>query len=66
MSRFKKIFVFCGSSQGRRRAIKMLRLILLKNWVVKNIDLVYGEGSLGLMGLISQAMFDGGKTSSWV
>ena len=29
--------------------------------VLKNIDLVYGGGSLGLMGLISQAVFDGGK-----
>ena len=29
--------------------------------VLKNIDLVYRGGSLGLMGLISQAVFDGGK-----
>ncbi|KAM0941042.1 putative LOG family protein [Dioscorea sansibarensis] len=40
----------------------MLRLILLKNWsVLKNINLVYGGGSLGLMGLFSQAMFNGGR-----
>ncbi|KAK4778713.1 hypothetical protein SAY86_006241 [Trapa natans] len=29
--------------------------------VERNIDLVYGGGSIGLMGLISQAVFDGGR-----
>lgn len=27
----------------------------------RNIDLVYGGGSIGLMGLISQAVYDGGR-----
>ncbi|RHN77588.1 putative LOG family protein [Medicago truncatula] len=29
--------------------------------VERNIDLVYGGGSIGLMGLISQVVFDGGS-----
>lgn len=29
--------------------------------VARNIDLVYGGGSIGLMGLISQAVYDGGR-----
>ncbi|RWV80853.1 hypothetical protein GW17_00057807 [Ensete ventricosum] len=29
--------------------------------VARNIDLVYGGGSVGLMGLVSQAVFDGGR-----
>ncbi|CAL5349493.1 unnamed protein product [Camellia sinensis] len=29
--------------------------------VSRNIDLVYGGGSIGLMGLISQAVHDGGR-----
>jgi predicted Rossmann-fold nucleotide-binding protein len=29
--------------------------------VERNIDLVYGGGSVGLMGLISQAVHDGGR-----
>ena len=29
--------------------------------VEKNIDLVYGGGSIGLMGLVSQAVHDGGR-----
>ncbi|KAH7666840.1 MCP/YpsA-like protein [Dioscorea alata] len=28
--------------------------------VERNIDLVYGDGSIGLMGLVSQAFHDGG------
>ena len=35
------------------------RMLVFK--VLKNIDLVYRGGSLGLMGLISQAIFDGGR-----
>ena len=27
----------------------------------RNIDLVYGGGSIGLMGLVSQAVYDGGR-----
>lgn len=38
--------------------------------VSRNIDLVYGGGSIGLMGLISQAVYEGGRhvigwASSW-
>ncbi|KOM50667.1 hypothetical protein LR48_Vigan08g149400 [Vigna angularis] len=29
--------------------------------VSRNIDLVYGGGSIGLMGLVSQAVYDGGR-----
>jgi len=29
--------------------------------VSRNIDLVYGGGSIGLMGLVSQAVHDGGR-----
>ena len=29
--------------------------------VVRNIDLVYGGGSIGLMGLVSQAVYEGGR-----
>lgn len=35
--------------------------------VSRNIDLVYGGGSIGLMGLISQAVYDGGRhVIGWV
>ncbi|KAM0942868.1 putative LOG family protein [Dioscorea sansibarensis] len=61
MSRFKKICVFCGSSQGKKKRYQDAAINLAKELVVKNIDLVYGGGSHGLMGLISQAVFDGGR-----
>ncbi|KFK24778.1 hypothetical protein AALP_AA8G023600, partial [Arabis alpina] len=32
-----------------------------KELVTRNIDLVYGGGSIGLMGLVSQAVHDGGR-----
>ena len=34
-------------------------MMLMK--VERSIDLVYGGGSIGLMGLVSQAVFDGGR-----
>ncbi|KAK8371373.1 hypothetical protein V6Z12_A01G241500 [Gossypium hirsutum] len=66
-SKFKRICVFCGSSQGKKRsyqdaAIELGRelcLVLLQ--VTRNIDLVYGGGSIGLMGLVSQAVHNGGR-----
>lgn len=36
-------------------------LTLKELQVEKSIDLVYGGGSIGLMGLVSQVVFDGGR-----
>ncbi|KAH7685484.1 Cytokinin riboside 5'-monophosphate phosphoribohydrolase LOG protein [Dioscorea alata] len=47
-SKFKTICVFYGSNAGKKK-------------MFKNIDLVYGGGSIGLMGLISQTVFHGGR-----
>ncbi|KAE8036941.1 hypothetical protein FH972_009572 [Carpinus fangiana] len=33
---------------------------LKRKWVERKMDLVYGGGSVGLMGMISQTVFDGG------
>ncbi|KAL5990605.1 hypothetical protein ACLOJK_011508 [Asimina triloba] len=115
-SKFRRICVFCGSSQGKkssyqaaaielgrellalyaRKMVEMggvgmhvgivyFALFTVSNcipvalWtcsilimgllqrlegfatVSRNIDLVYGGGSVGLMGLISQAVYDGGR-----
>ncbi|KAI3901990.1 hypothetical protein MKX01_040393 [Papaver californicum] len=49
-SKFKNICVFCGSSQGKKRSYQE---------VAKNIYLVYEGGSVGLLGLVSQAVHDG-------
>ncbi|KAI3447589.1 hypothetical protein Pfo_004254 [Paulownia fortunei] len=96
-SKFKRICVFCGSSQGKKTSyqeaaielgkvlasLKYLQLVFFLKWirtyylnvlqqvlplyylhlamVSRNIDLVYGGGSIGLMGLVSQAVHDGGR-----
>ncbi|XVE59083.1 hypothetical protein DITRI_Ditri05aG0016500 [Diplodiscus trichospermus] len=60
-SKFKRICVFCGSSPGKKSSYREATTELGRELVSRNIDLVYGGGSIGLMGLISQAVFDGGR-----
>ncbi|KAL5764044.1 hypothetical protein ACOSP7_016391 [Xanthoceras sorbifolium] len=60
-SKFKTICVFCGSSPGKKSSYKDAAIELGKELVARNIDLVYGGGSVGLMGLISQSVYDGGR-----
>ncbi|KAK8512553.1 hypothetical protein V6N13_082901 [Hibiscus sabdariffa] len=60
-SRFKRVCVFCGSSPGKNPSYHLAAIQLGKQLVERNIDLVYGGGSIGLMGLVSQAVFDGGR-----
>lgn len=57
---FKKICVFCGSNSGYRKVFSDAALELGKELVSRKIDLVYGGGSVGLMGLISKTVYDGG------
>ncbi|OEL17164.1 putative cytokinin riboside 5'-monophosphate phosphoribohydrolase LOGL10 [Dichanthelium oligosanthes] len=60
-SRFKRICVFCGSSQGKKRSYHDAAIELGNELVARGVDLVYGGGSIGLMGLVSQAVYDGGR-----
>ncbi|XP_039033154.1 cytokinin riboside 5'-monophosphate phosphoribohydrolase LOG1-like [Hibiscus syriacus] len=60
-SKFKRICVFCGSSTGKKSSYRDAAIELGRELVSRNIDLVYGGGSIGLMGLVSQAVFDGGR-----
>ncbi|KAH0932782.1 hypothetical protein HID58_009899 [Brassica napus] len=60
-SKFKRICVFCGSSQGKKSSYQDAAVDLGNELVSRNIDLVYGGGSIGLMGLVSQAVHDGGR-----
>ncbi|XP_021734853.1 cytokinin riboside 5'-monophosphate phosphoribohydrolase LOG8-like [Chenopodium quinoa] len=58
--RIRKICVFCGSRVGYRPLFDEAALELGKLLVERKIDLVYGGGSLGLMGTISKTVFQGG------
>ncbi|KAK8994623.1 hypothetical protein V6N11_045698 [Hibiscus sabdariffa] len=60
-SKFRRICVFCGSSQGKKSSYQDAAIELGRELVSRNIDLVYGGGSIGLMGLVSQAVHDGGR-----
>ncbi|CAJ2675191.1 unnamed protein product [Trifolium pratense] len=59
-SKFKRVCVFCGSNSGKRQVFSDAAIQLADELVKRNIDLVYGGGSVGLMGLISQKMYNGG------
>ncbi|KAK6129501.1 hypothetical protein DH2020_036734 [Rehmannia glutinosa] len=59
-SKFKKICVFCGSNPGHRKVFSDAAIDLGNELVNRRIDLVYGGGSVGLMGLLSHRVYDGG------
>ncbi|KAG2238355.1 hypothetical protein Bca52824_092386 [Brassica carinata] len=59
-SRFRKICVFCGSHSGHREVFSDAAIELGNELVKRKIDLVYGGGSVGLMGLISRRVYEGG------
>nr|XP_043638898.1 cytokinin riboside 5'-monophosphate phosphoribohydrolase LOG8 [Erigeron canadensis] len=59
-SKFKRVCVFCGSNPGNRDVFSVAATLLGDEMVNRKIDLVYGGGSVGLMGMISQRVFDGG------
>ncbi|KAH7665971.1 Cytokinin riboside 5'-monophosphate phosphoribohydrolase LOG protein [Dioscorea alata] len=50
-----------SNSAGKKKSYQDVAINLGKELVLKNIDLVYGGGSIGLMGLISQTVFNGGR-----
>ncbi|KAI5056313.1 hypothetical protein GOP47_0028131 [Adiantum capillus-veneris] len=58
--KFKRICVFCGSNSGSKPAYSDAALELGKELVEKKINLIYGGGSVGLMGLVSKTVYDGG------
>ncbi|CAA6655941.1 unnamed protein product [Spirodela intermedia] len=60
-SRFRRVCVFCGSSPGKKPSYQLAAIQLGEELVERSIDLVYGGGSVGLMGLVSQAVYDGGR-----
>ncbi|CAH8363155.1 unnamed protein product [Eruca vesicaria subsp. sativa] len=58
--RFRKVCVFCGSNSGHRDVFSHAAIELGNELVKRKIDLVYGGGSFGLMGLISRRVSEGG------
>ena len=56
----KSICVFCGSSTGSDKIFSSTAEKVGKLFVKEKIDLVYGGGNVGLMGVIAQTMMNGG------
>jgi predicted Rossmann-fold nucleotide-binding protein len=56
----KRLCVFCASSDGRRPEYADAARAMAKTLVDRGIGLVYGGGSVGLMGVLADAMLAGG------
>ncbi len=56
----KNICVYCGSSSGLSPEYIDYATVLAKELVTRNIGLVYGGASVGIMGKIANTVLDGG------
>ena len=64
MASLKKICVYCGSGAGNDPAYANAARILGRSMAQSGIELVYGGGSVGLMGITAQTVLDhGGKVT---
>ncbi len=56
----KRLAVYCGANMGQKPEFAEATKALGKAMTGKGIDLVYGGGKLGLMGIIADAVLEGG------
>src|SRR4051794_34201003 len=64
MKLLKNICVFCGASPGKDPVYQRMAQALGAELVRRNIGLVYGGGSVGLMGIIAHTVVaNGGKVT---
>jgi len=57
---FRRICVFCGSNLGIRPVYRAVAEQLASLLVQREIELVYGGGNIGLMGVLADAVLAGG------
>ncbi|UCS94465.1 TIGR00730 family Rossman fold protein [Echinicola marina] len=57
----KKITIYCGSNTGKNPAYKQGAIALIQAMVHRKLDLVYGAGKVGLMGIIANQMLSVGR-----
>lgn len=57
----KSICVYCGSSPGVRPEYKASAIALGNEMVGRGLTLVYGGGNVGLMGIVADAVLQGGN-----
>jgi len=56
----RRLAVYCGSAAGADAAFADAARLLGRTMVEREIDLVYGGGRLGLMGIVADAVLDAG------
>ncbi len=60
----KRICIFCGSSQGKDNSYGTAANELGRHFAKNDIELIFGGGRVGLMGIIANAVINaGGKTT---
>jgi uncharacterized protein (TIGR00730 family) len=57
---FRRVCVFCASSPGTDSAITDATVELGRELVSRDLELVFGGGAVGLMGLIADTVLEGG------
>jgi uncharacterized protein (TIGR00730 family) len=62
MSKIKTVCVYCGSGPGTDPRFTEAAVALGKNLAENGVRLVYGGGSLGLMGSVATSVLDNGGT----
>jgi uncharacterized protein (TIGR00730 family) len=60
VSRIRRLAVYCGSASGSLPVFAEATRATAAAMVERGVDLVYGGGRLGLMGLIADSVLDGG------
>ncbi len=60
MNQIRSICVFCGSSTGSKDVYRLAAETLGRELVSRGIRLVYGAGSVGLMGVLARTVHDRG------
>jgi uncharacterized protein (TIGR00730 family) len=62
MNKIKTVCVYCGSGPGTNPRFTEAAIALGKTFAENNVRLVYGGGSVGLMGAIAKSVLDHGGT----
>jgi len=62
----KRLCVFCGSSMGHDQAYAYEAELLGKIMAMENVELIYGGGSIGLMGVLADAVMASGGSVTGV
>jgi len=60
MSHIKKLAVYCGSAPGVDPAFAEMARALVREMASRGVEMVYGGGRLGLMGIIADEMLAAG------